>query len=279
MLAHRHALLALSLAGCIRQPQNDPRRAAPAAQAATRDASVITPPPAAPSPPPTVAPTPAETLRFVIRVTGGAPDDARLPLVIALHGLGDTPEAFIELVTSMGLRLRVAAPAGINRWGDGYAWFGMRSEMPQARWAEEVRHAAAVVTPEILRVATANPTCGLPVVMGFSQGAMLSYAVLARPGAGVFAALPIAGLLPRELWPVARDVGGLLPSVTAFHGDADARVSLSDDRATNDAFRAVGFRADLRTYPGVGHAVPPQVARDVRAKLVELMRSQACPVE
>jgi phospholipase/carboxylesterase len=61
------------------------------------------------------------------------------------------------------------------------------------------------------------------VVTGFSQGAMLSYAVIARPEARVFAALPIAGLLPRELWPEARPIGGLMPGVYAFHGAADAR--------------------------------------------------------
>ncbi len=74
-------------------------------------------------------------------------------------------------------------------------------------------------------------------------------------------------------------MGGLLPSVTAFHGEADARVSIREDRDTNDAFRDVGFHAEIRSYPGVGHAIPPEVARDVRARLVELMRSQGCPVE
>jgi phospholipase/carboxylesterase len=273
--APRHGLLVFSLLGCIRPSQPDPRRPAPAAQTA---APQPTPPVAPPAPPPT-APSPELALRFVTRVPSGADDTTRLPLVVALHGLGDTPEAFVELVSSMGLRLRVAAPAGLDRWGDGYAWFGLRTELLQAQWVAGMRRAAEVVTPEIARFATSHPTCGLPVVLGFSQGAMLSYAVLARPGAGVFAALPVAGLLPRELWPVARVVGGLLPSVTAFHGEADPRVSLADDRATLEAFRAVGFRADLRTYPGVGHAIPPAVVGDLRAKLVELMRSQGCPVE
>ena len=276
MIALRHALSVALLAGCIRKSQPD-AGLAPAPPSTPAVSAVAAPPAPTPTPPP--APAPAPALRFVTRVTGGADERARLPLVIALHGLGDTPEAFIEVVTSMGLRLRVAAPAAINRWGDGYSWFGMRAELPRARWVAEMRHAAEVTTAEVQRVAASQPTCGLPILLGFSQGAMLSYAALARPGAGVFAALPIGGMLPRELWPEARDVGGLLPSVTAFHGEADARVSLDEDRATSDAFRDVGFRADLRTYPGVGHAIPPAVARDVRAKLVELMRSQGCPVE
>lgn len=274
VIALRHALSVALLAGCIRQSQPDAGRA-PAPPSPPAASAVAAPPAPTPAPPP----APVAALRFVTRVTGGVDERARLPLVIALHGLGDTPEAFIEVVASMGLRLRVAAPAALNRWGDGYSWFGMRAELPRDRWVGEMRHAAEVVTGEIQRVAAAQPTCGLPVVMGFSQGAMLSYAILARPGAGVFAALPIGGMLPRELWPEARDVGGLLPSVTAFHGEADARVSIGEDRETNDAFRDVGFHAEIRRYPGVGHAIPPEVTRDVRARLVELMRSQRCPVE
>ncbi len=227
-----------------------------------------------------VAPAPESlALRYVVRVSGGAGERDRLPLVVALHGLGDSPEGFVGLVTEMGLRLRVAAPAGLDRWGDGYAWFASRVGTPHAQWSAGIRRAADAVTPDLARLIAMHPTCGLPVVMGFSQGAMLSYAVVARPGAGVIAALPIGGLLPRDLWPAQRAVGGLLPGVYAFHGAADARVPLADDRATNEAFRAAGFRAELREYPGVPHAIPPEVARDVRQRLVDVMRGQGCPVE
>ncbi len=266
IVARASLVCTVLLAGCLRPSSPDPQRPAP------------TPATAAPVAAPAVAP-PAPSLRFVVRVTGGAAEGARLPLVVALHGLGDSPEAFIGFVTEMGLRVRVAAPAGPDRWGDGYAWFASRAGTSPSAWAAGIRRAADALVPEIARVAAQHPTCGLPVVTGFSQGAMLSYAVIARPEARVFAALPIAGLLPRELWPEARPIGGLMPGVYAFHGAADARVALADDRATLEAFRAVGHPSDLREYPGVPHTIAREEAADVRARLAEMVRAQGCPAD
>lgn len=215
----------------------------------------------------------------MVRVGGGAAADARLPLVVALHGYGDSPENFVGLYSDLGLRVRVVALAGPIAMGDGHSWFPMRTEVPPAVWNQNLHAAAQRVVREIARLANTHPTCGLPVVSGFSQGGMLSYAVVAEPGAGVIAAMPLGGFLPRELWPSPRAVGGLLPGVYAFHGTADARVALADDRAASEAFRARGYRAELRTYEGVGHSVPPPMVADLRAKLAEVFRGQGCPVE
>ena len=209
-------------------------------------------------------------------MTGGASPTDRLPLLVGLHGLGDTPEGFIGFLTEMNLRVRIVAAAGLDRWGPGYSWFPSRAETPHAVWVAGIRRAADAVIPAVRALTQQHATCGLPIVTGFSQGGMLSYAVVARPDGGVFAALPIGGLLPHDLWPAARPVGGLLPGVYAFHGAADARVPFADDRAANAAFRAVGFHAELQEYPGVGHTITPAMARDVRARLEAILREMGC---
>lgn len=195
---------------------------------------------------------------------------------MALHGLGDTPDSFIEFVTSMNLRARVVAPRGLDPWGPGYSWFVSRREATPEVWAAGIRRAADAVIPLVQTLRTARPTCGLPVVMGFSQGGMLSYAIVAREDAGVGAALPISGVIPRQLWPAERPLGGLLPSVWAFHGTVDDRVPFADDRATHAHFVRVGFPGRFREYQGVGHTITPAMARDVRETLVETLRSLGC---
>lgn len=254
--------------GCIRE------RPSPVARRSEASAAPTPSPTPSPAPPPEGA-SPVR-VRFVVRVTGGAQASDRLPLIVALHGLGDSPENFIGLYTEMGLRARIAAAAGLDRMGDGYSWFPSRAGTPHAQWVAGIRRATDALIPEIRRVARDNPTCGLPVVTGFSQGGMLSYAVIARPDGGVFAALPIGGLLPRELWPQARDIGGLLPAVYAFHGTADERVPFASDREANEAFRAVGYHAELREYPGIGHNIPPGMQSDLQARLRAVLANIGC---
>lgn len=270
--------LAVTPLACLRErPSPVARRpeaiAAPVPTASPSPAP-LAPRVAAPTPPPEGS-SPV-TLRLVLRVTGGAQATDRLPLIVALHGLGDSPENFIGLYTEMGLRARIAAAAGLDPMGDGYSWFPSRAGTPHADWVAGIRRAADALVPEIRRVARENPTCGLPVVTGFSQGGMLSYAVVARPDGGVFAALPIGGLLPRELWPEARDIGGLLPAVYAFHGTADDRVPFASDREASEAFRAVGYHAELREYAGIGHNIPPGMQSDLQARLRAVLANVGC---
>ena len=260
-------LVVTPLACLSERPSPVARRPEATTAPAPRAAAAPTPPPEGQSP---------ITLRFVIRVTGGAQANDRLPLIVALHGLGDSPENFISLYTEMGLRARIAAAAGLDPMGDGYSWFPSRAGTPHAVWVAGIRRAADAIVPEIRRVARENPTCGLPIVTGFSQGAMLSYAVVARPDGGVFAALPLGGLLPRELWPEARDIGGLLPAVYALHGTADDRVPFASDREANEAFRAVGYPAELRAYAGIGHNIPPGMQSDLQARLRTVLASIGC---
>ncbi len=208
-------------------------------------------------------------------MTGGAQASDRLPLIVALHGLGDSPENFISLYTEMGLRARIAAAAGLDPMGDGYSWFPSRAGTPHADWVAGIRRAADALVPEIRRVARENPTCGLPVVTGFSQGGMLSYAVVARPDGGVSAALPSRAPAARATARGARH-RGMLFAVYAFHGTADARVPFASDREANEAFRAVGYHAELREYAGIGHNIPPGMQSDLQARLRTVLAGIGC---
>src|SRR5688500_4887518 len=74
--------------------------------------------------PASAAPASSEApLVFVERVTGGADPADTLPLVIALHGLGDTPERFIALYADLPLKARVIAPRAPTPHGPGASWF------------------------------------------------------------------------------------------------------------------------------------------------------------
>lgn len=219
----------------------------------------------APTPAPTSAPPPAVGLDYVVRETGGAASGDRLPLVVALHGLGDRPEDFVTLFEGATFRARVVALRAPTAYYDGFAWFPLGDA---DRDPGSFRRAVDLVAAAIPALARVRPTCGLPVVTGFSQGAMLAFAVAARSPSIVRGAVPIAGRLPAAFVPTARPLGGLLPEVVALHGAADARIALSAGDEAVRALSAAGFPATLTRFEGVGHAVPPPV----RAALFDALR-------
>lgn len=183
----------------------------------------------------------------------------RLPLVIAVHGYGDRPESFVDVVRRCRLRVRVVAPRGPYEQGEGYSWFGI--DTPDDRPSMDTSQAVAAadrLAALAVHVADLRPTVGEPVITGFSQGGILSFLVAVRHPDAFAAAVPVAGMLPDELRPRSRAPAGA-PAVRAVHGDADRLIHAADAEATVQALRTHGFDASLETFPGVGHALPRTV--------------------
>jgi len=216
------------------------------------------------------APGSADRLTFIEQVTAGAAPDAKLPMIIAVHGLGDRPERFARLMASFPVPARVIVPRGPTPHGRGYSWFPVRIPVVDddpamvtgltdsaRRLAELARH-----------LSQTRPTVGRPIITGFSQGGMASFAVALHHPDAIRAAVPIAGALPTALW---RGRGG--PPIIAIHGDADRVVPYRRGRSLVDALAARGLPARLITLPGVAHRIPPKARSAVYDALAESLPS------
>ncbi len=248
------AALALVVCGCSDRP---PPQAPPAAAEAARVEA-----PAADAPPA------AAPLEFVERVTAGAESAKALPLIIAVHGLGDQPENFVRLFEGLPFPARVVAPRGPIAHGRGRSWFPIRipvrADDPEM---EAGLRASAAKLADLARWLTRRrPTVGRPVITGFSQGGMLSFAVaIAHPDV-IAGAVPVAGALPTALW---RGPGPTSP-VVALHGSDDRVVPYAGAERLVEALVEEGAAARLETFPGVAHRVPPAVRRALYGALAEL---------
>ncbi len=199
--------------------------------------------------------------------TAGADPAQPLPLVIALHGLGDRPENFATWLRELPVPARVYALRAPTPWGPGFTWFPVTSRpggtVDPAKIGPGVDEARSRLLADLDRLVARRPTHGWPVLTGFSQGGMLSFAMAARSPerfAGVF---PISGVLPESIEPLAPPAGA--PRLVAFHGDDDPRVPVSLARTSIERFTAHGWKASLRSYPGVSHAI----GTDERRALLE----------
>lgn len=201
-----------------------------------------------------------ETLEIV---TGGAVAGDVLPIVVAVHGLGDTPRGLATLFEDLPMKARVVLPQGPERWNAGFTWFplpwdpGGRTLFEQGLTRSRDRLATLV---ESLR--RARPGAGRPVLTGFSQGGMLAFAVgIARPDL-VVRVIPIAGWVPGSFVP-ARPPDGPHTPIRALHGEADPLLGFEPTQRLVARLVSAGFDASLRGFPGVGHVVPPQMRREL----------------
>ncbi|HEY7370963.1 MAG TPA: dienelactone hydrolase family protein [Polyangia bacterium] len=212
-----------------------------------------------------------EPLPYLEIVTGGASADAALPLIIALHGRGDTAEGFAQLFRALPVPVRVAILRPPHPWGSGQAWFMEAQAHLENRpaTAVELLHLAHRVAATADEIRAARPTRGRPIVIGFSQGGMLAWAVAVAHPRAIAAAFPIAGFLFPEVLPQIRLDARAMPPIVAFHGDADPLVPLGEDRKGIQALAKRGVHAELIVFPGVRHEIPPEM----RDKLFMLVRA------
>lgn len=211
-------------------------------------------------------------LDYVEVVTAGAEAEATLPLIIAVHGLGDRPERFIRWLRALPFPARVIAPRGPAARGRGFSWFPVTipydPEAPQRidRMRSSTDRLAALIT----HLERTRPTRGKPVITGFSQGGILSYAVAAHYPDRIAGAVPISGGLPKAYLPGAGQRGA--SPIYGLHGDADRIVPLGSAKLAAEALRRGKRTVVLKVFPGVGHTISPAMRQWAFERLGELTR-------
>lgn len=222
----------------------------------------------------------AAGLRYLEIIRGGANPNEKLPLMIVIHGLGDKPHHDWVRAIDVGsnVKVRMILPQAPTPHGTGFAWFPYRAAgLDQAALAEGIGAAAERLTRMIEVLQKQRATRGRAVVTGFSQGGMLSFAVvLARPDL-VECAVPISGMLPAPLWPSGAPHAGGFPRIRALHGDADTVVPFEADRRLIERLRELGYPAELATFEATGHTITPAMSALVTTALNEAFAPKKPP--
>ena len=200
--------------------------------------------------------------------------DARLPMLIAIHGLGDRPEQFQDLIMDLPVTVRLIVPRGHDPVDDGFSWFPIRARSTDvAGLSRGISSAADRLALLIAELQRSRPTAGRPVVTGFSQGGMLSFALAVYHPELIAAAVPVGGWLPPPLWPSALPERRPLPKIVALHGEADPAVKFTPTREAIEHLEQLGWPAALKRYPEVGHAIPPKMRHELYLQLERALKA------
>lgn len=185
-------------------------------------------------------------------------------LVVFLHGYGANGEDLLGLADVMGPHLPGVAfiapdaPEPCNGGGGGFQWFPIPwiDGSPQ-NLAEAGLDAASADLNAFLdqRLVAEGLGPDRLLLVGFSQGAMMSMHVALRRKEACAGVVAISGRLLRP--EALRTDVAVRPPVLLIHGDQDPVVPFSDMAKAGDALVAAGVQTYGHVMQGTGHGIAP----------------------
>lgn len=195
------------------------------------------------------------------------------PLVIFLHGSGSNEQDLFELKDELPKHynyLSVRAPKTMAQ--GSYQWFAKKGEGAYDGDTAELKASGQVLLDFIEKARSKYQTDASNVyLVGFSQGAMMSYEVALRhPDAvGGIAAMGgrVLSVLRAELTP---DESRRALAVFIGHGTTDPVIPYHDGTEADTFLKTLALEPEFHAYPGIGHTISEVEVLDLRAWLERL---------
>jgi phospholipase/carboxylesterase len=219
------------------------------------------------------AQTPLQTDLPLKYLEQAVPDSSNQPLVIFLHGYGSNEQDLFgmkEQLPAQYTYLSVRAPIVMEE--GSYQWFRKKGEGAYNGETDDLKSSGRLLLDFVAQAAQKYHTEPAKVVLvGFSQGAIMSYEVALRhpEAVGGIAALSgrILPVLKSELTP---DEKRQSLAIFIGHGTADKRLPLTDGTEANSLLQSVSLEPEFHAYQGVGHNISAEELQDLSAWLQRL---------
>ena len=198
--------------------------------------------------------------------------DARnQPLVIFLHGFGSNEEDLFgikDALPSTWTYLSARAPMPVDP--QGYRWFTKTPGDGDYNGETADLQRSAALIEDFVRKATAkyHTHSDRVFLVGFSQGAIMSYEVGLRKPALVRGIAALSGsvlpVLKAELKP-SESLGKL--AIFIGHGTLDQALPYASATQANEVLVGLGLTPEFHGYPGMPHTVSDTEVQDLKAWL------------
>jgi phospholipase/carboxylesterase len=201
------------------------------------------------------------------------PESRNQPLVIFLHGYGSNEEDLFGIKDELPAQynfLSVRAPMVMEE--GSYKWFREKGSAGYNGETDDLKTSGQVLLEFIEQAAKKYHTEPDKVfLVGFSQGAIMSYEVALRhpEAVGGIAALSgrILPVLKSELKP---DEKRQKLAIFIGHGTVDKRLPYIDGTEANSLLQSLSLQPEFHAYPGVGHSISATEMQDLSAWLQRL---------
>ncbi|VAX28411.1 hypothetical protein MNBD_NITROSPIRAE01-586 [hydrothermal vent metagenome] len=180
--------------------------------------------------------------KYVVKYSGNASRADDLPMLVALHGNGDTADNFYETaLDQLKVPARIILFQGPIPYGRGNAW----------PWSpDDFSQYGKAFTEAVDALALKYPTLGRPILFGFSGGGMMAYYQALKHGDRYAYIFPVSGRLSKNL--LGDEAIRIGAEVIAFHGMSDSVVSINGGKEAVALLRKSGTDVIFSEFKG-GH--------------------------
>ncbi len=185
--------------------------------------------------------------------------NSKAPLLLLLHGVGSNEEDLMGLAEYLDSRWHIiSARAPVVMGPQSFGWFQVQWGLDgRIRYDQEEARASLLLVnqfvQELYNGYDVDPAH--TYLVGFSQGAILSSAVLLTAPDTVAGAVLMSGRPPRDIMEETVAAARLQDKpIVMTHGLYDEVIPIQEGRALRDTFAAFPVALDYSEYP-MGHTI------------------------
>lgn len=184
------------------------------------------------------------------------------PLLLLLHGYGSNEEDLFSFASELPQDhyvISVRAPYDLQPYG--HAWYAIHFDADENKFSDNVqaKQSVELIAGFIDEVVKQYPIDAKNVTLvGFSQGAILSYATALTYPEKVAKVVALSGYFNQEIMPEVIDTKAISHlKFFVSHGSVDQVIPVEWARKAKPALENLGLEIEYHEYP-VGHGVAPQ---------------------
>ena len=186
----------------------------------------------------------------------------KTPLFVLIHGYGSNEEDLFSFASELpndSYVISVRAPYDLQPYG--HAWYAIHFDADENKFSDNVQAKQSVeiiasFIDEIVKqypIDTENVT-----LIGFSQGAILSYATALTYPEKISKVVALSGYFNQEILPEIIDTKAISHlKFFVSHGSVDQVIPVDWARKAKPALENLGLEVEYQEYP-IGHGVSPK---------------------
>ena len=184
------------------------------------------------------------------------------PLLLLLHGYGSNEEDLFSFAPELpddSYVISVRAPYDLQPYG--HAWYAIHFDADENKFSDNVqaKQSVEIISSFIDEIVKQYPIDTENVTLiGFSQGAILSYATALTYPEKISKVVALSGYFNQEILPEVIDTKAISHlKFFVSHGSVDQVIPVDWARKAKPALENLGLEVEYQEYP-IGHGVSPK---------------------